>query len=178
MRRCKGFLFCSLLPVFAIISQTSAVVAQTQSSSVRAPAKQQVRIYLAKEVKEGDKFDDKNPANLHPVFRTVSAAAPLRQTLLLLLVGPTRAEEAAGYSDISYGIKLVSVRMKNRIARADFTMPPGAAFSGDMSPFYFRDAVEFTTKQFPQVKKVVICLDGILDFWSESDEPPKKCPKL
>lgn len=159
-------------------SHTPFVVAQTLSNSVRVPAKQQVRIYLAKEIKESDKFDSKNPANLHPVFRKVSAAVPLRPTLEILLAGPTAAEEARGYSNISYGIKLVSVRMKQGTVRADFTMPPGAAFSGDMSPFYFRDAVEFTVKQFPQVKKVIVCLDGILDFWSESDNPPKKCPKL
>lgn len=179
MRSRKGILlFCWMLSVFAIISQASSVAAQTKSSAARAPATKQVRIYLAMEVSESDKFDSKNPGNLQPVFRKVSAAAPLRETLLLLLAGPTHPEEAAGYSDISYGIKLVSVRMRGSTVRADFTMPPGAAFSGDMSPFYFRDAVEFTTKQFPQVKKVIVCLDGILDFWSESDEPPKKCPKL
>lgn len=178
MRKYLVLLFCSLISVFAIISQTSFVVAQTPSSSLRTPAKKQVRIYLAMEVKESDKFDSKNPGNLQPVFRKVSAAAPLRETLLLLLAGPTHPEEAAGYSDISYGIKLVSVKMKNGTVRADFTMPPGAAFSGDMSPFYFRDAVVFTARQFPQVKKVTVCLDGILDFWSESDEPPKKCPNL
>jgi hypothetical protein len=55
-------------------------------------------------------------------------------------------------------------------------MPPGAAFSGDNSPFIFRDAVELTAKQFPGVKKVLVCLDGVEDFWSESEEPAKKCP--
>jgi len=55
-------------------------------------------------------------------------------------------------------------------------MLEGATFSDDASPFVFKHVVEKTTLQLPQVKKVVVCPDGILDFWSESDEPPTKCP--
>lgn len=102
----------------------------------------------------------------------------MRSTLTALLAGPTAAEERQGYSDISYGIKLVKVAIKGDTVRADFTMPPGAAFPGENAPFLFGDAVEFTAKQFPGVTKVIVCLDGILDFGSESGEPPRKCPRL
>ncbi len=169
LRALPTLLFVACLPLPA--------ATQTRPASGRTrPRTQRVKIFLPKEQKDSDPFDPKNPANLHPVTRTIGGASPLRQTLLALLKGPTATEEARGYFDVSYGIKLVSVRVDGDTVRADFTMPPGAAFSGDNSPFYFRDAVEFTAKQFPHVKEVIVCLDGTLDFWSESEDPPRKCP--
>jgi hypothetical protein len=147
------------------------------ASQVRhVPGRQRVKIFLPKEEREGDPFDPQNPGNLHPVTRTVGGSSPLRQALRALLAGPTASEKARGYTDISFGIKLTGVRISGGTVRADFTMPPGAAFSGDTSPFYFRDAVVVTAKQFPGVKEVIVCLDGVLDFGSESEEPPRKCP--
>ncbi len=168
----------ALLLTFVVACLPLPAAAQVRAASGRGrPGRQRVKIYLPREQKEGDPFDPKNPANLHPVTRTVSGAAPLRQALSALLAGPTRAEQSRGYVDVSFGIKLTGVRFDGETVRADFTMPPGAAFSGDNSPFYFRDAVVFTARQFPGVKEVTVCLDGLLDFWSESDEPPRKCPK-
>lgn len=167
----------ALLSILVVALQPLHADAQVRPSAGADQAKRRVRIFLPVELKESDPFDPKNPANLHPVTRTVGAAAPLRKTLNALLAGPTAAEKSRGYFDVSYGIKLTAVQIKGGTVRADFTMPPGAAFSGDNSPFYFRDAVELTARQFPGVRKVVVCLDGILDFWSESGKPPRRCPK-
>lgn len=135
-----------------------------------------VKIYLAKEYDDYDaEYDEKNPSNLFPARRRVDAASPLRNTLKALTEGPTKAEEKQKLFSAMFGIKLLSVRLEKGVAYTYFTMPEGATFSGDGSPFIFKNAVEKTALQFPNVKKVVVCLDGILDFWSESGEPPKKC---
>ena len=168
----------AVLSALVVVCQALPAVAQVRHTPGHGgPARQRVKIYLPMEEKEGDPFDPQNPANLHPVTRTVGGASPMREALRAMLAGPTAAEKARGYADVSFGIKLTGVRTNGGTVRADFTMPPGAAFSGDNSPFYFRDAVEATAKQFPGVKEVIVCLDGVLDFWSESEEPARKCPK-
>jgi spore germination protein GerM len=175
----RHIIFCLLLLVFNSIFQIPPALSQRRQTLERPQRKRQAaKIYLAKELKEGAPFNPKNPGNLHPVIRMVDRVAPLRPTLEALLAGPNTAEEARGYINISFGIKLVRVKIKNGTVRADFTMPPAAAFSGDNSPFLFKDAVELTIQQFPGVKKVIVCLDGDENFWSESEEPPKKCPAL
>lgn len=151
-------------------------VAQAQNKSARS--RRQVKVFFAKMTEDDSKHDPANPWNLQPVARTVDSAAPLAPTLRAFLAGPTRAEAASGLMDISYGIKLVRVRRKGSRVRADFHMPRGAAFSGDMSPVIFAEGVKKTINQFSGVRTVIVCLDGVLDFWSESDEPPKKCPRL
>lgn len=134
-----------------------------------------VKVYFLKD--PYDDSDPKNPGGLGAVTRKVSAKSPLREALLALTVGPTAAEEKRGYSSSTWGIKLLSVKLKGGTAYTYFTMPEGAMFSGDNSPFIFEDAVKKTALQFPHVRKVVVCLDGILDFGSESGDPPRKCPK-
>jgi spore germination protein GerM len=135
-----------------------------------------VKVYFLKE--PYDNSDPENPAGLKPVTRKVSAKSPLREALLALTAGPSRAERKNGYDSPTWGIQLLSVKIKDGTAYTYFTMPEGATFSGDNSPFIFEDAVKMTASQFPNVRKVVVCLDGILDFGSESDEPPRKCPKI
>ncbi len=135
-----------------------------------------VKVYFLKD--PYDNSDPKNPGGLGAVTRKVSAKSPLRGALLALTAGPTAAEEKRGYASSTWGIKLLSVKIKDGTAYTYFTMPEGAMFSGDNSPFIFEDAVEKTALQFPNVRKVVVCLDGILDFGSESEDPPRKCPKV
>jgi hypothetical protein len=127
--------------------------------------------------KSQDSHDPQNPYNLYAATRQVPARAPLRSALEALTAEPTAAEEAEGYLSSTFGIKLVSVRVRNGIAYTRFTQPPGAAFPGDAAPFIFADAVEKTAQQFSTVKKVVVCLDGILNFGDESGGPSKRCPR-
>jgi hypothetical protein len=138
-----------------------------------APKKlREVKIYLVKATEE---YDPKNPANLFPVKRKVDAASPLRSALEALMRGETKQEEKRGLYAATFGIQFVSVKLENGMALARFTMPETASFSGTNSPIYFIESVEKTALQFPLVKKVVVCLDGIIDFWREDDTPPKKC---
>lgn len=141
---------------------------------------QQVKIYLRKSLDkkyQQDPYDEKNPFGLHPVMRQVPANAPLRSALEALMLGPTTTEEAGGVLSSTFGLKLLSVRIRNGTAYTRFTQPPGAAFPGDAAPFIFADAVERTAKQFSTVKKVFVCLDGVLNFGDESGERPKRCPR-
>jgi hypothetical protein len=147
--------------------------ASVQTQKRTAPKKlREVKIYLVKATEE---YDPKNPANLFPVKRQVNAASPLRGALEALMRGETESEEKRGLYAATFGIQFVSVRVKNGTALARFTMPETASFAGTNSPIYFIESVEKTALQFPQVKKVVVCLDGIIDFWREDEVPPKKC---
>jgi hypothetical protein len=158
--------------IIALLVLTAGGAAQAQRKSAGL---MDVKIYVAKELENEADYDAKNPSNLVPVKRRVNAKSPLRNTLIALTNGLTRAEERQNLVSVMFGIKFVSVRLENGTAYTYFTMPEGASFSGDLSPLIFKDAVERTALQFTNVKKVQVCLDGILDFWSESDEPPKKC---
>lgn len=155
----------------AILIALGFTFAQAQKRA--APKKlREVKIYLVKWTEE---YDPNNPAYLFAVKRKVDAASPLHGALEALTRGETRREEKRGLDSGTFGIQFVSVKLKNGTAVARFTMPETASFSGDNSPFYFIAAVEKTALQFRAVKKVVVCLDGEVDFWREDDAPPKKC---
>jgi spore germination protein GerM len=162
-----SILLLTLIAVFACLQTAGA-----QTSSTRL---KEVKIYLAKS--PYDNSDPNNPHGFATVTRRVNAKSPLRPTLVALTKGPTEAEKKSGFESPTFGIQLLSVSIKRGVAYTYFTMPEGATFSGDGSPFIFEDAVRRTAMQFPTVRKVVVCLDGILDFGSESDEPSKKCPR-
>ncbi len=161
-----SILLLTLVGVFAFIQTTGA---QT------SPRLKEVKIYLLKS--PYDNSDAANPHGFGPVTRRVNAKSPLRSALVALTKGPTAAEKKQGYESPTFGIQLLSVTIKRGVAYTYFNMPEGAMFSGDGSPFIFEDAVRRTALQFSTVRKVVVCLDGILDFGSESDEPSKKCPR-
>jgi hypothetical protein len=161
------------LRLLIVVIVSSACVSFAPAQRVKGKNLTAVKIYLGTETEE---FDERNPHGLVAVKRMVDAKSPLRGALKALADGETRAEKRRELFSVMFGIKFVSVRLENGTAHAFFTMPEGAAFSGDLSPLVFKDAVERTALQFSAVKKVVVCLDGMLDFWSEDDTaPPKKC---
>lgn len=160
------------LLLFVLLLLTASVPS-VAAQRAKKTKQREVKIYL---VRESEKYDERNPHNLVAVKRRVNAATPLRSALNALTGKVSRAEVKANLLSPVFGIRLLSVKLKNGTARAYFTMPEGERFSGDGSPFVFKDAVERTALQFSVVKKVVVCLDGVLDFWSESEEPPRKCP--
>lgn len=133
-----------------------------------------VKIYLVKEISENGDYDPQNPANLFPVKRRVDAADPLGGALQSLTKGETRAEEKRGLSSGTFGIRFVSVSVENGTALARFTVPENVSFSGENWTLYFIKAVERTALQFPEVKKVSVCLDGELDFGLEDDSVPRR----
>jgi Sporulation and spore germination len=171
----RGTMFMKTLSAMIIVLTFLALPVSLDFIDVAAQQKTMpAKIYFRK---SGSSNDPKNPYNLDVATRQVPAHAPLRSALEALTAEPTAAEEAEGFMSSTFGIKLVSVRVRNGIAYTRFTMPPGAAFPGDGAPFLFIDAVEKTAKQFSTVKKVFVCLDGMLNFGDESGEPTKPCPR-
>lgn len=170
----RYLIFQFLIVTFVLTSTVSLAEAQRPKRKNLV----EVKIYLVKEIEEDEAYDERNPHNLVAVRRMVAAQSPLRGALVALTGRVTQEEENRKLFSATWGIKLLSVRLEKGTAYTYFTMPEVAAFSGDGSPFVFKDAVERTALQFPAVKKVVVCLDGVLDFWSESEEPARKCPRI
>lgn len=171
-----GFIFKSAVCAAIIVSGFSFVQAQSAKKGKLI----EVNIFL---MKSGEGFDsevsEENPFGLIAVKRTVNAKSPLRNALLALTGKLTQKEKSRNLHSAVWGIELVSVKVKDGTAYTYFIMPFEAKFSGDNAPEIFRNAVEKTARQFPSVKKVEVCLDGILDFEIEdADILPQRCDDL
>ena len=87
--------------------------------------------------------------------------AVARAALEELLKGPTDAEKSRGYfSSINPGVKIQSLVIDGSgIARADFSSElesPG----GSCRVTEIRSEINFTLKQFPVIKNVIISING------------------
>jgi hypothetical protein len=104
----------------------------------------------------------------------------MRPALEALLAGPTPQEKRQGFQEHDVrGMYLVKVAVKDSTAYASFAhRKDWAGWSGDLSPAAFRDGVERTLRQFPNVRRTVICVDGIENFYDESGDAEKKCPQF
>jgi len=115
-----------------------------------------------------------------PLKRRVSRKAPLFPTIEAMLAEPTEAEQKLGYYSAGYGdMKLVSVKLKRGVARIDFSRPIRDDYNpGDLQTLAFESAVIKTAKQFPGVKKVIVCVNGINEFGiGLVEDAPRPCPK-
>lgn len=147
-----------------LINSIFTIVGFAQKNS---PQKREVTIYLLKELNGDEEYDENNPLWLFPVKRQVDAKNPIIGAMKALVKGETKAEERRKYHSSTFGIKFVSLSLKNGVLTARFTMTKTASFSGDLSPDIFQEAVRKTGMQFKEVKKVVVSLDGITDFDDE-----------
>ena len=118
-----------------------------------------------------------------PLKRKVSAAAPLRPAIEELLKEPTDSEQKAGYKSAGYdNMKLVSVKIFDGEARIDFSRELEENRSdynpGDLLTLSFESAVIKTAKQFPSVKKVIVCVNQMNEFGiGLVIDAPIPCPK-
>lgn len=111
------------------------------------------------------------------VKRRVDARAPLEGALRALLGGATNEETKRGMHSFIYGVELESVRIKNKAARVDFTFNRRTnSWLDPTMEAFFNEAVERTAKQFAGVKRVLVCVDGIENFFL-SERFHRKCPK-
>lgn len=172
------FRFTFKLLVFAIMIFSSFAFVQAQS---KQKGKQlEVNIFFMK-VGEGfgSEASEENPFGLIAVKRKVNAESPLQDALIALTKEPTKKEKARNLHSAVWGINFVSVKVEDGTAHALFSMPLEANFSGDNAPDIFKSAVEQTALQFPSVKKVEVCLDGIIDFEiDDPDFPTRRCDYL
>ena len=77
--------------------------------------------------------------------------------------------------------KLSSVKIKRGVARIDFTRTIRGKEDynpGDLLTLRFEAAVKKTAKQFPAVKKVIVCVNGVNEFGiGMVIDTPVPCPK-
>lgn len=84
-----------------------------------------------------------------------------RAALEQLLAGPLVEEKAAGYySSINYGVKINSLTVNNGVARVDFDGQMEQAVGGSCRVAAIRSQITQTLTQFPEIKSVVISVDG------------------
>lgn len=157
-----------------------AVVAVALAFLIYAPAievsarraeqqgQKQVRVYFWR----NEDSSDENPHGVAAVTRTVGAASPARAALEALINGPTDAEVNQGYR--GYGprgfviIKLLTI--KNGTARVNFvSSPTWEGWPGELIAPRFKEAVTRTLKQFPNIRRAVVSLDGDKNFDSDGE---------
>jgi spore germination protein GerM len=105
--------------------------------------------------------------DLSPVERRVSAASPARAAINALLKGPTRAERQKGFDSLSGAsdFAIGSLKITGGTARINLVVSRSwLGWSGDLSAVRFKKAVELTLKQFPNVREVIVSLDGDTKF--------------
>lgn len=160
--------------IILILLNLSLITAFAQKSKSSKKSRE-VTIYLLRELEGNEEYNPENPLWIFPVKRKVNADSPLASSLKALVKGATKAEERQKYFSSTFGIRFLSVSLREGKAIARFTMPKTASFGGDNSEFIFKEAVRKTAMQFKEVKEVVVCLDGEANFEDIEGLPSIKC---
>ncbi len=156
-QRKRQTLLAVLLGCVTLISPLSN--AARGQTGRRSPARKLVKIYFYHE--PGEYID------LAPVKRYVSATSPARAAIEALLAGPTAAERNRGFDSLASASEFAigSLRIADGTARVNFVVSrTWAGFPGDTAPIRFKAAVELTLKQFPNVKRTIVTLNGDKNF--------------
>jgi hypothetical protein len=98
-----------------------------------------------------------------PVERTVSSKGSIYRAVIdELIKGPTETERAAGYAtSLPLGVVLKSVAADgNGVVTADFTSSLEGGVAGSCRVAAIRGQIVSTLKQFPEVRDVVISVNG------------------
>jgi hypothetical protein len=162
-----------VLSLVAVCAAATVGAGQTgRSGRVR-----EVKVYFPKDGESSDM--NRNPFNLQPVGRKVRAASPVRPTIEALLKGPTEAEEREGFHALdAQGMDITTLTIRGGTAHASFRRRGGPQWAGDLAPETFRQSVTRTLRQFPGVRRTIVCVDGLLNFGGLGEEvPDRKCPK-
>ena len=105
--------------------------------------------------------------DLSPVERHVSAVSPARAAINALLKGPTEEERSRGFDGLAGAPEFAigSLKIARGTARINFVVSrTWAGFPGDIAPARFKKAVELTLRQFPNVRRVIVSLNGDRNF--------------
>ena len=128
----------------------------------QAHGRRQVKVYFYHE--PGEHID------LSPVERRVNAARPARAAVEALLAGPMPEERRRGFDSLAGAAEFAvgSLKIAGGTARVNFVASrtwPG--WPGDLAPVRFKTAVELTLKQFPNVRRVIVSVNGDAKFADE-----------
>lgn len=130
------------------------------SSAGLTPVKGQAR---RKQVKVYFYHDPGEYIDLAPVKRYVNPVSPARAAIIALLNGPTAEEQSRGFDGLASAseFRIGSLKIKDGTARINFVVSKTwAGFPGDTAPIRFKKAVELTLKQFPNVRRAIVTLNG------------------
>jgi hypothetical protein len=119
-----------------------------------------------------------NALALMPVQREVSVVSPARGAMEALIAGPTDDEKTRGLlAPYTEGLSITNLKIMNGIARIGFASSCGDCprWPDDLAVWRFTEAINRTLKQFSNVRKVVICLDGFEDFGQLNRPPTRRC---
>ena len=109
------------------------------------------------------KFDPEmsDCTKVYPVTREVHILTDPGDVMQLLLQGPTEEEIEKGYSSpIPKEAIINEISIKDGVAKIDFSnLNPG----GSCRVAAIRAAITQTLKQFPEVKEVIISVDGNIE---------------
>jgi sporulation and spore germination protein len=164
-----------LAPLTIAILLNHAPASRTLNADAQ-PTKREVRIYLGSR-QEADCGKD-NPYCIEPVLRIVDSRSAALGALNALITGPTAEEKSRGlYAPSTEYLSIKRLQITKGTARVSLrtTRDGWQRWPGDMAPGRFIAAIEKTLKQFPRVRRVIICLDGYADFASERDRPRRRC---
>ena len=96
--------------------------------------------------------------------RVVSAKSIIRSAIEELLKGPTIGEEESDYfTSINKGVQIQKLLINNGILRADFSVELEEGVAGSCRVLAIRSQIEKTAKQFPEVKQVIISINGRIE---------------
>jgi hypothetical protein len=173
----------TLLVLAAALTFLSGVTLNAQQP--RAAGRRTVWIYLypsddlgADRRSISQRAARENVLTLVPVQREVSVVSPARGALEALIAGPTEEEKEKGLlAPHTDRLSIASLKIISGTARVAFTSSCTECphLQGDLAVWRFTEAIQRTLKQFPNVRRVVICLDGYEDFGDLVEGPNKRC---
>jgi hypothetical protein len=156
---------------------TSAILLSIAAFNADAQTpKKEVRIYLGS-FRE-DNCGNDNIYCIQPVLRNVDRRSPALGALKALIAGVTAEEKSKDlytpYTEYLAVKRLVITKGTAQVSLRT-TRKGWQRWPGDMAPGRFKAAIEKTLKQFPNVRRVTICLDGYADFASGGNGPGERC---
>ncbi len=114
----------------------------------------EVKVYFVKLNEKSEKM------YLTPVVRNVPHGALLENSMKELIKGPTQSEKKKGHlTAMPTGLRVNSIRIRNSSAEIDFN---GAIEQGASGSILINriDQIVYTATQFPNVKSVIIKING------------------
>lgn len=154
------------------LGKINDIVANFRETSVSVEYKT-VQVFLSNKVKDPETlYCDRT----YPIERAVSRLSDNRKSylgeytylaLVELLKGPIGSEKENGYfSSINEGTKIQQIIIEDGVARVNFSALSGSASGGNQSIAdsckvqAIRSQITETLRQFPEIKDVIISVDG------------------
>lgn len=156
----------SAIIISAIIGATASLAPVAGQKKSKQKKTREITIYVYQRPAEtnGEFY-----GQIVSVRRTVADDKPLGAAMKSLLEGATEAEQKDGLASFIFGLKFVSVRVKNKTAQVNFKFEDEKTAEeswegGGFDHTNFVKAVEQTARQFPGVERVEICVNGVKNY--------------